>query len=65
MIRLHGLDHIVLRTTNLDATAIRAHLARHGVSAGPLASRYGAQGNGASMYLCDPDGNTIELKGRR
>jgi len=41
---------------------LRAHLAAHGIEAGPTADRYGAEGYGASIYLQDPDGNTVELK---
>ncbi|MBW2295467.1 MAG: VOC family protein, partial [Deltaproteobacteria bacterium] len=39
------------------------HLEKFGVEAGPVGTRYGADGNGPSMYLQDPDGNTVELKG--
>ena len=46
-----------------DADAIHAHLARHGVQAGPVGQRYGAEGEGPSIYLEDPEGNTVELKG--
>ncbi len=60
-----NLDHFCLQVLDFDETAIRKHLSGHGISASPLATRYGAQGDGDSMYLRDPDGNTIELKGRR
>ena len=30
---------------------------------GPIRDRYGAEGNGVSIYLTDPEGNTVELKG--
>jgi hypothetical protein len=33
------------------------------VEAGPTEQRYGAEGSGPSMYIQDPDGNTVELKG--
>ena len=46
-----------------DEAAIRAHLERHGVAPGDVGARYGAEGMGPSMYLKDPDGNTVELKG--
>jgi catechol 2,3-dioxygenase-like lactoylglutathione lyase family enzyme len=58
-----NLDHLCFRVDNFDAAAIAAHLALHGVQAGPVESRYGAEGEGPSIYLDDPEGNTIELKG--
>lgn len=58
-----NLDHLCLRVEPFDEVAIRRHLAAHGVDAGPLASRYGAEGEGPSLYLRDPEGNTVELKG--
>jgi catechol 2,3-dioxygenase-like lactoylglutathione lyase family enzyme len=58
-----NLDHFCLRVEPFDEAAIRAHLAACGVAAGPLESRYGAEGEGPSIYLRDPEGNTIELKG--
>ena len=59
----HNMDHFCLQVQPFDEAAIRAHLAAHGVTAGPLEERYGAQGLGPSIYLQDPDGNTVELKG--
>ena len=58
-----NMDHFCLRVEPFDATAIRAHLAAHGVHAGPTESRYGAEGEGPSFYLSDPEGNVVELKG--
>lgn len=58
-----NLDHFCLRVDPWDEGAIRAHLRSHGVEAGPVAPRYGAEGQGPSMYLADPEGNTVELKG--
>lgn len=58
-----NLDHVCLRLEPFDAEAIRAHLERHGVSFGPVERRYGADGHGPSIYLEDPEGNRIELKG--
>jgi glyoxylase I family protein len=56
-----NLDHFCLRIEPFDPQALQAHLAGH--DAGPVASRYGAEGEGPSIYLRDPEGNTIELKG--
>jgi glyoxylase I family protein len=58
-----NLDHLCLRVEQFDEAAIRAHLARHGVAAGATVQRYGAEGAGPSIYLEDPEGNTVELKG--
>ena len=57
------MDHVALRVEQFDEAAIRAHLAAHGVAAGPVETRYGAEGDGPSMYIHDPDGNMVELKG--
>ncbi len=58
-----NVDHVCLRIDPWDETAIRAHLTARGVHAEPTKARFGAEGSGPSMYLTDPDGNTIELKG--
>ncbi|GAB3658843.1 VOC family protein [Ramlibacter alkalitolerans] len=58
-----NLDHFCLRVDPWDADAIRAHLRAHGVEPGEVAQRFGAEGQGPSIYLSDPEGNTVELKG--
>lgn len=58
-----NLDHFCLRVEPFDDAAIRAHLAAQGVAAGKTESRNGAEGEGPSIYLSDPEGNVIELKG--
>lgn len=58
-----NLDHFCLRVDPYDEAAIRAHLKAHGVEPGESGSRYGAEGEGPSLYLRDPEGNMIELKG--
>jgi catechol 2,3-dioxygenase-like lactoylglutathione lyase family enzyme len=57
-----NLDHFCVRLERFDEAALRAHLAKHGVACGEVVQRYGAEGNGASLYIEDPDGNTVELK---
>ena len=47
----------------MDIEALSAHLRRHGVDPGEVRRRYGAEGYGSSIYVTDPDGNTVELKG--
>jgi len=58
-----NLDHVCFRVDPFDEPAIRAWLVGHGVTAGESGSRYGAEGEGPSLYLDDPEGNTVELKG--
>lgn len=58
-----NLDHFCLRIDPFDADEIIAHLKHHGVETGPVTSRYGAEGQGPSIYATDPQGNVVELKG--
>ena len=58
-----NMDHFCLQVEPFDEVEIRAHLRAHGVEAGPTESRYGARGTGPSIYIRDPDHNTVELKG--
>jgi len=58
-----NLDHLCLRIEPFDAAAIANHLREHGVTCGAETSRYGAEGTGPSIYLRDPEGNAVELKG--
>lgn len=60
-----NLDHFALRIEPFDEATLRAHLAAHGIDAGEVKARYGADGEGPSIYIEDPDGNTVELKGPR
>jgi glyoxylase I family protein len=58
-----NLDHFCLRVGRFDADAIITHLMTHGADPAPVASRYGAEGQGPSIYVTDPEGNVVELKG--
>jgi glyoxylase I family protein len=58
-----NLDHFALQVRPFDEAAIRAHLAAHGVQIVEEGPRYGADGDGLSLYVRDPEGNTVELKG--
>jgi catechol 2,3-dioxygenase-like lactoylglutathione lyase family enzyme len=57
-----NLDHFCLTIDNYDEAPMRAHLAAHGIEAGATGQRYGAEGEGPSIYVRDPEGNVIELK---
>src|SRR5689334_21324380 len=53
----HNVDHVCLRVADFDSDAIRTYLERQGVTPGEVVDRYGAEGDGPSMYIRDPDGN--------
>lgn len=61
--RAPNMDHVCLQVAPWDEATIVAHLERHDVQFGAVESRYGASGMGPSIYLEDPEGNTVELKG--
>ncbi|WP_151446006.1 VOC family protein [Lacisediminimonas profundi] len=59
-----NLDHFCLWVEPFNEEEIRRTLDAAGVAAGPTETRYGARGDGPSIYLQDPEGNTLELKGQ-
>ena len=58
-----NVDHFCLRVDPFDGAAILDYLRDNGVSAGDVVPRFGAEGEGPSIYITDPDGNVVELKG--
>jgi glyoxylase I family protein len=58
-----NVDHFAIQIAPFDEPAIRAHLAAHAIGVDEFAQRYGAEGEGPSVYIQDPDGNVVELKG--
>src|SRR5215469_1685073 len=58
-----NLDHFAVRIATFDFPALAAHLQQHGIAVGEVRRRYGAEGYGSSLYITDPDGNVVELKG--
>lgn len=58
-----NMDHLCLRVEPFDRDAIVRHLEAGGARIGEFGSRYGAEGEGPSQYLFDPEGNMVELKG--
>jgi catechol 2,3-dioxygenase-like lactoylglutathione lyase family enzyme len=58
-----NLDHFCLRIDPWDEAAILHHLRVNGIAAGETGTRYGAEGEGPSIYIEDPEGNAVELKG--
>ena len=65
-----NLDHFAIQVAPSDGQdvngfldAIRAYLAVHNIEITDSGMRYGAEGDGPSLYIRDPDGNIVELKG--
>ena len=58
-----NMDHLCFRLETFDDASLCDYLARCGIEPGRVSSRYGAEGSGPSMYIEDPEGNTVELKG--
>ena len=58
-----NVDHVAVRLERFDEAELTAQLLEPGVELGDVAERYSAYGTGPSMYIRDPDGNTVELKG--
>jgi glyoxylase I family protein len=58
-----NLDQLALRIAAFDAEALRTHLAAFGLTMGDVKTRFGAEGEGPSIYIEDPEGNVVELKG--
>ena len=60
-----NMDHHCLRVEPFEIDAVVAHLQAHGARVGEIQPRFGAQGEGLSLYVHDPEGNVIELKGAK
>jgi glyoxylase I family protein len=58
-----NMDHVCLRVDPFDVDQIVNHLESHQARVGEIRPRFGAQGEGVSIYVYDPEDNLIELKG--
>ncbi len=59
----HNVDHIALKIHPFDENEIRDYLFSKGIKVSDIETRFGAEGSGPSVYVEDPEGNSIELKG--
>lgn len=60
----NNMDHFCLQLKPQPEEDISNYLAAQGIEVSPFERRYGAQGFGNSIYLSDPEGNTVELRNR-
>jgi len=58
-----NMDHFCLALGRHDEGALRRHLAEHGVEIIEESFHTGARGDSLSLYVRDPSGNVVELKG--
>ncbi|MCJ8324597.1 MAG: VOC family protein [Rhizobiales bacterium] len=58
-----NVDHVCLALSPFKPEDMRAHLATHNVAIDREATHGGARGMGHSIYIFDPFGNKLELKG--
>lgn len=58
-----NIDHFALEVSPFEEATLRAHLTAMHVEIVESGVRYGAGGEGPSLYVRDPDGNKVELKG--
>lgn len=58
-----NVDHVCLAIAASDMTEVARYLRENAVEViGEPAMRYGAHGQGLSLYARDPEGNVVELK---
>lgn len=58
-----NMDHLCLTVTDFNLQKVRSHFLAHGIELGTSGDRFGASGWGQSLYISDPDGNGLELRG--
>jgi len=58
----NNMDHFCLQIESISENGLREWLQSRGIAAGKFEVRYGAEGFGPSVYITDPDGNTVELR---
>jgi catechol 2,3-dioxygenase-like lactoylglutathione lyase family enzyme len=57
-----NMDHFCLLVEGFDPAALTAEFAGHGIKADFYPGRPGRSATDASLYVRDPEGNTIELR---
>jgi glyoxylase I family protein len=60
-----NVEHFCLALAPYDEPDLASWFASRGVGVIDPSTRYGAEGEGRSFYIEDPDGNRIEVKGAR
>lgn len=58
----NNLDHFCLLLASISEQEISEHFKRYNIETPKFEPRYGSQGYGLSVYLKDPQGNTVEIR---
>jgi glyoxylase I family protein len=58
-----NMDHLCLRVDPFDVAELTRYFEALGVAPSELRTRFGAEGDGLSFYIRDPEGNRVEIKG--
>lgn len=58
----NNVDHFCLQIKQISESAVVQHLSQNGIETPEFTERYGAQGFGNSIYIKDPEQNTVELR---
>ena len=57
-----NMDHLCIQVEPFSQEEMTDYLNRHGAGPGEFGRRFGADGDGISVYIRDPEGNEVELK---
>jgi catechol 2,3-dioxygenase-like lactoylglutathione lyase family enzyme len=60
-----NMDHFCVRVAPFEVEDIVQHLRAHEARVGEIRPRFGAEGEGVSIYVYDPEDNLVELKGTK
>ncbi len=58
-----NMDHFCLRIDPFDVGQLTEYFRSRGIEVREPRTRFGAEGDGVSLYMFDPEGNRVELKG--
>jgi len=59
----HNVDHFCIRIEPFDESQLRSHFRKFDVDVSTLLNNWGGDGRGPSVYVRDPAGNKVEVKG--
>ena len=60
-----NMDHFCVRVAPFEVDDVVKHLEAHHARVGEIRPRFGAEGEGVSIYVYDPEDNLVELKGTK